>query len=80
MLSDTLNVLKFRRNFYRDAYYRALSFLLWSFLVILVLLLLLIVLILSRPESAYYATSSQGQITLLNGLAAPNYSNVPLIP
>jgi intracellular multiplication protein IcmL len=80
MLSDTLSVVKFRKNFYRDCYYRVLNFLLWSFFIILIELLLLILLVLTRPEPDYYSTSSNGKIILLRALDKPNYSRVPLIP
>lgn len=79
MLSQTLNMIKSRKNFYRDCYYRALRFLLGCFFIILVLLLLLILLVFSRPEPDYYATSSNGKITQLKSLDTPNYSNTPLI-
>lgn len=79
MLSQTLNVIKSRKNFYRDCYYRALRFLLGCFFITLVLLLLLILLVLSRAEPAYYSTSISGKLTQLKPLDTPNYSNTPLI-
>lgn len=79
MLSDVLEKIKLRKNFYRDCYYRALSFLLFTSLVIAVLLLAIVFLAANRPEPDYYATSMSGKITKLRALEQPNYSSTPLI-
>lgn len=80
MLSQTLTMLKSRKNFYRDCYYRVLNFLLFSFVLIFFLLLLLIFFIINRPDPQYYATSMSGEIRELKWLDQPNYLNKPLIP
>jgi intracellular multiplication protein IcmL len=79
MLSEILEKIKLRKNFYRDCYFRALSFLVFSFAVVIILLLMIVVLATNRGEPSYYATSSSGVITPLNALTQPNYSHTPLI-
>lgn len=79
MLPETLEAIKLRKNFYRDCYYRALRFLLFTCVTVIILLGLLIFFAANKPEPSYYATSDAGKVTQLTPMNQPNYSSVPLI-
>lgn len=80
MISESLEQIKLRKNFYRDCFHRAIKILWFSCILIAALIALIIFFALTRPEASYYATSAAGKITKLTALRQPNYSPTPLIP
>ena len=78
-MSELLDKVKERKNFYRD-YYRLACNALWIALVLIVLLSLATLhLNYVRPDPNYYATSNSGKLVKLTPLDSPNYSHTPLI-
>lgn len=79
MSNSLLEVIKARKNFYRD-YYRNLSgILIGLFVLIIVLNVLIVYLYITRPIPNFYATSMDGKLIQLVPLDKPNYSSKPLI-
>lgn len=78
-MSEVLEKIKGRKNFYRD-YYRRVCIALWfSLLLIAVLSLMIIYLEIVRPTPDFYATSNDGKLVPLTPMETPNYSSKPLI-
>ncbi len=79
MISEILDSIKRRKNFYRDHYRKAVTTLFFTLIINIVLITALIYVKLTQPEPKFYATSNVGGITLLKALNAPNMSDKPLI-
>lgn len=79
MADEALDVVKERRNFYRDNYRRVVGALLLMTLINLFLGFIIYYLITTRPEPKYFATSADGRIIPIYPLTAPMVSDSALL-
>jgi len=78
-MSDKIDLVKLRKNFYRDSYYKASSALLMALVIVILLCMMVVYFYMVQPSPDFYATSVDGKLTPLNSMDTPNYSNKPLI-
>jgi intracellular multiplication protein IcmL len=79
MAEDALEIVKMRRDFYRDSYRRVVSALLFMVFVTLLLVFTIYYLVSHRPEPKYFATSADGRITPIYPLTAPMVADSALL-
>lgn len=60
MSSDVIDVVRQRKNFYRDNYRRALQALFFCLIVIVGLIIAIFLVRFTQPKTTFYATSSDG--------------------
>lgn len=79
MVDDALTSVVMRNGFYRDGQRKMILILLISIICNFVLATMLIYVITHPPEPRYFATSSNGRITPLVALNAPNQSDSAIL-
>ncbi|MBS0359404.1 MAG: DotI/IcmL/TraM family protein [Proteobacteria bacterium] len=75
-----IDLVKSRKDFYRDHFRATVRILIGSLLVTMVWLAALVYEIMTRPEPKFYATDSASFITPLDALNTPNESSEYLLP
>lgn len=79
MISQYLDNIKSRKNFYRDYYHKALILLIIVLILIGLLTMGVIYIVFTEPPMDYYASNHAGGLMKLTPLNAPNMSEKPLI-
>lgn len=79
MISNYLEAIRSRKNFYRDNYRRATSALLVMMIIICCLIVAIIYVYFTQPPKDYYASNNAGGLAKLTPLNKPNMSATPLI-
>lgn len=79
MIDRKLLDIKSRMQFYRDHYRRGVIQLISLLFLIAILIIVLFYEVLNQPAPSFYATTSAGELVLLEAMDAPNYSSSPLI-
>lgn len=74
-MSDALEVIKHRRDFYRDSYRKLAAALFIAVLAIVGLIGVIFVLVSTRPTPTYFATTDSGRVIPLIPLNQPNLSD-----
>ncbi len=79
MSNDLIELVKQRKNFYRDHYHGMSTFLIVVLFFIFLFNLFILYLYIIRPVPDFYASSMDGKLVQLMPLNTPNYSSTPLI-
>ncbi len=79
MINRVVEQSKTRKNFYRDYYRKAVSVLVGVLFLQVIVLAATMYVFLHRTVPQFYSSSSDGDLTKLTALSAPNNSNNPLI-
>lgn len=79
MSEELRATIKSGKFFYRDHYRRMSNILFGSLVIIIFLTLAIIYVFVTRGLPDFYASRSDGELTQIPSLSAPNDSNTPLI-
>lgn len=79
VIEETLNNVRKRNNFYRNAFRSMVGALLFMLLITTGLIGFLGYIILQRPKPVYYATSNDGRLIRLTSLSTPALSQAELV-
>jgi intracellular multiplication protein IcmL len=79
MPESALELVKMRKNFYRDSYRRVVTALLLMIFVNMLLAFIISYFVTHQPEPKYFATSTDGRIIPIYPLTAPMQSDAALL-
>lgn len=79
MINTAIDETKSRKGFYRNLYRKELVVLIVLLVSQLVLIGMIMYVITHQTNPDFYATSSDGKLTPLKAMPAPNNSGVPLL-
>lgn len=79
MAHDALEVVKLRRDFYRDGYRLVVTALLATLLIVIILAAAVVYLVSHRPAPQYFATTQDGRLIKMIALDQPNLTDKALL-
>ena len=79
MINTAIEKIKSRKGFYRDLYRKELLILIVFLISQFVLIGMIVFVFTHQKMPAFYASSSDGILTSLQAMSAPNRSDTPLL-
>jgi len=79
VINVTYERVKARKNFFRNLYRKELVILIISLITQIILIGMIMLVLAHRVVPTFYASSSDGILTLLKSMPSPNQSDKPLM-